>query len=226
MRKILTFFNWEIGKLFSSWRRTFTLFLLPAVFLVGMLNVFPLLINYMSTGTLTKKTVTVVNAPESFINYVNETTDAKAFNYEYKTFDEFSKLADDKNEYRKQLRKGMIVCVFFSGEFDRSFDDEVRSYYEEVINENTEAYSRAQIYVAYDENSLTAYARAVQFNEGVLEKYQNTLIDTLGGEYAVIGSSLFETDKFNPVTKFEDYRTVANNQASRVVSGVLMIMMY
>ncbi len=226
MRKILTFFNWEIGKLFSSWRRTFTLFLLPAVFLVGMLNVFPLLINYMSTGTLTKKPVTVVNAPESFINYVNETTDARAFNYEYKTFDEFSKLADDKNEYRKQLRKGMIVCVFFSGEFDRSFDDEVRSYYEEVINENTNAYSRAQIYVAYDENSLTAYARAVQFNEGVLEKYQNTLIDTLGGEYAVIGSSLFETDKFNPVTKFEDYRTVANNQASRVVSGVLMIMMY
>ena len=226
MRKILTFFNWEIGKLFSSWRRTFTLFLLPAVFLVGMLNVFPLLINYMSTGTLSRKPVTVVNAPESFINYVNGTNDARAFTYEYKTFDEFSELAENKNEYRKQLRKGMIVCVFFSGEFDRSFDDEVRSYYEEIVNENTNAYSRAQIYVAYDENSLTAYARAVQFNEGILEKYQNTLIDTLGGEYAVIGSSLFETDTFNPITKFEDYRTVANNQASRVVSGVLMIMMY
>ena len=226
MRKILTFFNWEISKLFSSWRRTFTLFLLPAVFLVAMLNVFPLLINYMSTGTLIKKPVTIVNAPDSFIEYINETTDAKAFKYEFMTYDEFEEFAEDKTEYRKQLRKGMIVCVFFSGDFERSFDDEIRSYYEEILKENTEAYSRASIYVGYDENSMTAYARAVQFEEGILAKYQSTLIDKLGGEYAVIGSSLFETDTFNPVTKFEDYRTVANNQASRVVSGVLMIMMY
>lgn len=226
MGKVFTFFKWEISKLFSSWRRTFTLFLLPAVFLVGMLNVFPLLINYMSTGSLTSKPVTVVNAPETFRRYVEETTEARAFKYDFQTFDEFSKLSENKNEYRKQLRKGMIVCVFFSGEFDLSFDDEVSAYYGEIINENTEAYSRAKIYVAYDENSVTALTRAMQFKEGIIEKYQSTLIDSLGGEYAVIGSSLFETDTFNPVTKFEDYRTVANNQASRVVSGVLMIMMY
>ncbi len=226
MRKVFTFFKWEISKLFSSWRRTFTLFLLPAVFLVAMLNVFPILINYMSTGTLISKPVTVVNAPDTFRKYVEETNEARAFTYSFQTFDEFSKLADNKNEYRKQLRKGMIVCVFFSGEFELSFDDEISSYYQEIINENTDAYSRAKIYIAYDENSVTAFTRATQFREGIIEKYQETLIDSLGGEYAVIGSSLFETDKFNPVTKFEDYRTVANNQASRVVSGVLMIMMY
>ena len=48
----------------------------------------------------------------------------------------------------------------------------------------------------------------------------------MGGDYSVVGSNLFETDTFNPVTDFEDYRTTANTAASRVVPGVLMIMMY
>ena len=77
MGKIFTVFMWEIRKLFSSWRRTFTLFLLPAIFLVGMLNLFPILINYMTTGTLNKQPVMVVNAPESFIEYIDDNVKAK-----------------------------------------------------------------------------------------------------------------------------------------------------
>lgn len=226
MRKIFTIFKWEIKKLFSSWRRTFTLFLLPAIFLVAMLNVFPLLINYMSTGTLTKKPVTVVNAPDSFMRYIEDTLEAKAFTYDFKSTEEFKALSEDKDEIRKQLRKGMIICLFDSGDITKSFDDEVRDYYDEVSLENTEAESNAVIYVGFDANSLTANSRANQFKEAILEEYQDSLIDYLGGDYSVIGSSLFETDTFNPVTKFEDFRTVANSSASRVVSGVLMIMMY
>ena len=226
MRKTFTVFNWEIKKLFSSWRRTFALFLLPAIFLVAMLNVFPLLINYMSTGTLTQKPVTVVNAPESFMRYVDDTLEAKAFNYNFMTITEYKEFSKDKNEVRKQLRKGMIICLFDSGDITKSFDDEVRDYYDEVSLENTEAESNAVIYVGFDANSLTANTRAATFREAILEEYQDSLIDYLGGDYSVIGSSLFETDTFNPVTKFEDFRTVANKSASRVVSGVLMIMMY
>ena len=48
----------------------------------------------------------------------------------------------------------------------------------------------------------------------------------MGGEFGITGSSLFSVDSFNPVTDFEDYRTSANTTASRVVSGVLMILMY
>ena len=202
------------------------MFLLPAIFLVAMLNVFPLLINYMSTGTLTQKPVTVVNAPESFMRYVDDTLEAKAFNYNFMTITEYKEFSKDKNEVRKQLRKGMIICLFDSGDIAKSFDDEVRDYYDEVSLENTEAESNAVIYVGFDANSLTANTRAATFREAILEEYQDSLIDYLGGDYSVIGSSLFETDTFNPVTKFEDFRTVANKSASRVVSGVLMIMMY
>ena len=226
MNKIFTVFKWEISKLFSSWRRTFTLFLLPAIFLVGMLNLFPILINYMSTGSLNKQPVTCVDAPDTFRNYVENTVDATAFKYEYITFDEFKEMSADKESYRKQLRKGMLVCLFFSGDFEHTFDDEVRAYYDELSKENTEAESSAIIFLAYDGGSFTANTRIEQFKESVLKDYQSSLVDTLGGGFTPIGSSLFQVDVFNPVTKFADHRTVANNTAGRVVAGVLMILMY
>jgi ABC-type Na+ efflux pump permease subunit len=226
MDKVITVFNWEIKKLFSSWRRTVALFLLPAILLMAALNVFPLLVNYMSTGSLNKKPVTVVGAPESFRTYVNETVDARVYSYDYKTYQEFGEMMRDKDAYHKMLRKGMLVCYFYSGDPNISFDDEVRSYYKEIAADNTRAVSRAVIYVAYDANSFTSEARAEQLKEGVLNDYQASLIDTLGGDYSVVGSSLFEIDGFNPITDFEDYRTTANTAASRVVPGVLMIMMY
>ena len=226
MGKVITVFKWEIKKLFSSWRRTVALFLLPAVLLMVALNVFPILINYMSTGTINKKPVTVVGAPESFRTYVDETVDARVFTYDYKTYQEFARIMSDKDNYRRLLRKGMLVCYFYSGDPLIGFDEEVSNYYKEISAENESAFSRAVVYVAYDGNSLTAEARAEQFKEGVLKDYQASLIDKLGGDYSVVGSSLFTTDGFNPVTDFVGYRTTANTAAARVVPGVLLIMMY
>ena len=226
MDKIIIVFMWEIKKLFSSWRRTMALFLLPAILLMAALNVFPLLVNYMSTGSINKKPVTVVGAPESFRTYVDETVDARVYVYDYKTYQEFADIIRDKDSYHKMLRKGMLVCYFYSGDPTVDFDDEVRSYYNEISKENTNAVSKAVVYVAYDANSFTSEARAEQLKEGVLNDYQSSLIDKLGGDYSIVGSSLFETDSFNPITDFQDYRTTANTAASRVVPGVLMIMMY
>jgi len=226
MDKIITVFKWELKKLFSSWRRTVALFLLPAVLLMVALNIFPILINYMSTGSINKKPVTVVGAPESFKTYVDETVDARVFNYDYKTYQEFGEIMKDKKSYLKQLKKGMLVCYFYSGNPDIDFDTEVRNYYQEISKDNTNAVSNAVVYVAFDGSSFTSEARAEQFKEGVLNDYQASLIDKLGGDYSVAGSSLFSTDSFNPITDFEDYRTTANKAAARVVPGVLMIMMY
>lgn len=226
MSKVLTVFKWEIKKLFSSWRKTVALFLLPAILLMASLNVFPLLINYMSTGTINKRPVTVVSAPDSFRKYVDETVNARVFAYDYKTYEEFAAIMKDKSSYLKMLRQGMIICYFYSGDPYVAFDDEIKDYFNELAAENVNARSDAVILVGYDENSLTSEARAEQFKEGVLNGYKDSLIDTLGGDYSVVGSNLFETDTFNPVTDFEDYRTTANTAASRVVPGVLMIMMY
>lgn len=226
MSKILTIFMWEIRKLFSSWRRTFTLFLLPAIFLVGMLNLFPILINYMTTGSLNKQPVMVVNAPDSFKDYLNENIKTNAFKYNFVDADDFKEYKSDKTEYHKQLHKGLLVCYFYAGENTMDFDGEIRSYYEELFKGNTEAESEAVICIACDANSITSQTRAEQLRVGILKEYQDTLIDRLGGEYGITCSSLFAVDTFNPVTDFEDYRTSANTTASRVVSGVLMILMY
>lgn len=217
---------WEIRKLFSSWRRTFTLFLLPAIFLVGMLNLFPLLINYMTTGTLNKQPIMVVNAPDSFRDYLDENIKTNAFKYDFISAEEFKDFKSDKPEYHKKLHKGLLICYFYAGEDTLDFDGEIHSYYEELAKGNTEAESYAVVCVVCDANSITSQTRAEQFRIGILKDYQNSLIDRLGGEFGISCGTLFAVDTFNPVTDFEDYRTAANSTASRVVSGVLMILMY
>ena len=226
MSKILTIFMWEIRKLFSSWRRTFTLFLLPAIFLVGMLNLFPVLINYMTTGSLNKQPVMVVNAPDSFRDYLDENIKTNAFKYEFISADEFKEFKSDKADYHKRLHKGLLICYFYAGEDTNDFDGVITSYYKELSNGNAEAKSDAVVCVVCDANSITSQTRAEQLRVGILKDYQGSLIDKLGGEFGITGSSLFSVDSFNPVTDFEDYRTSANTTASRVVSGVLMILMY
>ncbi len=226
MSKILTIFMWEIRKLFSSWRRTFTLFLLPAIFLVGMLNLFPVLINYMTTGSLNKQPVMVVNAPDSFRDYLDENIKTNAFKYEFISADEFKEFKSDKADYHKRLHKGLLICYFYAGEDTNDFDGVITSYYKELSNGNVDAKSDAVVCVVCDANSITSQTRAEQLRVGILKEYQGSLIDKLGGEFGITGSSLFSVDSFNPVTDFEDYRTSANTTASRVVSGVLMILMY
>lgn len=217
---------WEIRKLFSSWRRTFTLFLLPAIFLVGMLNLFPVLINYMTTGSLNKQPVMVVNAPDSFRDYLDENIKTNAFKYEFISADEFKEFKSDKADYHKRLHKGLLICYFYAGEDTNDFDGVITSYYKELSNGNADAKSDAVVCVVCDANSITSQTRAEQLRVGILKEYQGSLIDKLGGEFGITGSSLFSVDSFNPVTDFEDYRTSANTTASRVVSGVLMILMY
>lgn len=226
MSKILTIFMWEIRKLFSSWRRTFTLFLLPAIFLVGMLNLFPVLINYMTTGSLNKQPVMVVNAPDTFRDYLDENIKTNAFKYDFISTEEFKEFKSDKNEYHKRLHKGLLICYFYAGEDTTDFDGVITSYYDELAKGNAEAESDAVVCIVCDANSITSQTRAEQLRVGILKEYQSSLIDRLGGEFGITGSALFSVDSFNPVTDFEDYRTSANTTASRVVSGVLMILMY
>ena len=226
MRKTYVILRWELKKIFSNWHKTVTLFLLPAVLMMLALNVFPLLINYMSTGSLSKKPIILVSAPQSFRDYVKETADANVYTYSYMSFNEFSALFGDNERFGKQLKGGTIICFFAPGETDDSFDNAVKDYYREICGGNNSATSKAVIYVGFDLNSLSGGLRAQQFKQGVLENYQNSLIDRLGGDYSELGSKLFSVDSFNPVTKLMDNRSVADDSASRIVPGMLLLMMY
>ena len=226
MKKALLILRWELNKIFSNWHKTVTLFLLPAVLMMLALNVFPLLINYMSTGSFSKKPIVLVSAPQSFRDYVKETADANVYSYSNMSFREFSELFNDNERLKKALGGGTVICFFAPGDTDDSFDNAVSEYYQEIIKGNFNTPSKAVIYLGFDLNSLSGGLRAKQFRQGVLEYYQETLVDKLGGEYANTGSNLFAVDAFNPVTKLMDNRSVADESASRIVPGMLLIMMY
>lgn len=226
MKKAYVIFRWELNKIFSNWHRTVTLFLLPAVLMMLALNVFPLLINYMSTGSFSKKPIVLVGTPKSFRDYVETTADANVYSYTEMTYRDLSDVYSEPGALKKLLKGGTVICYFGSDKGDVSFDDMVSEYYKELVKGNSEAKSKAVIYLGYDGESLTGTLRAQQFRQGVLESYQSSLIDRLGGDYATVGSNLFSTDSFNPVTKLMDNRTPADTAAARIVPGVLMIMMY
>ena len=228
MKKTYSIFRWELKKIFSNWHKTVTLFLLPAVLMMLALNIFPLLINYMSTGSFSKKPIILVGAPKSFHDYVNETADANVYTYKDLSYSEFNKFIETEEKMKELLKGGTVICYFGSddGDEDISFDDIVSDYYNELAKGNSEATSSAVIFLGHDGESLTGQLRAEQFRRGVLDNYQASLIDRLGGDYANIGSNLFSTDSFNPVTKLMDNRTPADRSASRIVPGMLLIMMY
>ena len=226
MKKAYVIFRWELNKIFSNWHKTVTLFLLPAVLMMLALNIFPLLINYMSTGSFAKKPIVLVGTPQSFRDYVEETADANIYSYTEMTYHDLALVFGEEGAMKKLLKGGTVICYFGSTNGDASFDDIISNYYQELLKGNSEAKSSAVIYLGYDGESLTGSLRAQQFKQGVLESYQSSLIDRLGGDYASTGSNLFATDSFNPVTKLMDNRTPADTAAARIVPGVLMIMMY
>ena len=226
MKKSFAIFRWELKKLFSNWHKTVTLFLLPAVLMMLALNIFPLLINYMSTGSFSKKPIVLVSAPQSFRDYINTTADANVYSYTHMSFDEFSGMFNDTAKFKQTLKGGTVICFFAPGNTDNSFDNAVSEYYQEILKGNTDVQSKAIIYLGFDLDSLSGRLRAQQFKQGILEYYQDTLIDKLGGDFANTGSNLFSVDSFNPVTKLMDNRTVADTSASKIVPGMLLIMMY
>ena len=224
MRHIVTIYRWELQRIFSNWRKTATLFLLPAVILTIALNIFPLLMNYLSTGSFVSRPIIIVDAPDSFKQYLEEDIDANVFNYEFWSYNRLNQVTKDEGIHQV-VKNGTVICSFWSGEKNTDFDKKIAEYYDEIYSgEHVE--SNAVVYVAYSASSIGGQALAEQFKQNVLDKYQNDLITILGGEYSLIGSDLFYIDSFNPVTRFMDFRISANSSASRVIPGILMIMMY
>jgi ABC-type Na+ efflux pump permease subunit len=224
MRHIVTIYRWELQRILSNWRKTATLFLLPAVILTIALNIFPLLMNYLSTGSFVSRPIIIVDAPDSFKQYLDENIDANVFSYEFWSSNRLTQVTKEEGLHNV-VKNGTVVCTFWSGEKNTDFDKKISEYYDELYS-GAHVESNAVVYVAYSASSMGGQALAEQFKQGVLDKYQDGLITILGKEYSQIGSDLFSIDSFNPVTRFMDFRTTANSAAARVIPGILMIMMY
>jgi len=192
MRDIITVFKWEISKIFSNWRKTAAVFIIPAAVMMLALNIFPVLVNYLSTGSLGSKPITVVDAPESFIEYLEQTEGTTIYEYEFMDTEDLIELWDDTELLRQKLKEGNIYTVFVQ-------PDDI-------------------IYVGYNGNSTVMEDRAYSYIEVVLDEYNDYLQEQ--------GSKIFEVDSFNPVTKLFDYRTDANEGASRIVPAVMVLLIY
>ncbi len=106
MEKTLVIAKRELRKVIGNWRKTLSVFLLPAVLMMLALNIFPFLVNYMTTGSFGQKPIVVLDAPRSFVRYTENEGASASFSYDFVDTDEY------EVSLRKEIRHGNIVLVF------------------------------------------------------------------------------------------------------------------
>lgn len=148
MRGLLIIIRWEISRIYSNWRRAVATFVIPAAVMMVALCIFPYLINYMLTGSLSEKPVTVVNAPDSFIEYIEQTDGTTVYTYNYMEEETFTELWES-GEIVRQLKSGTLFVIF---------------------NSNTHA-----AYVGCNGNSSIAVSKAESFIEVVMTPFNDSL---------------------------------------------------
>ena len=129
MRHTFTIYKWEMRKIIGNWRKTLAVFLLPAILLLAAINVFPLLMNYLSTGHLQSRPVTVIDAPDSFREYIDSNDKSSMYTITWMTKEEAEALADDEEETAMQMKKGRVFILFEAlGQTGRISKDAVAEY--------------------------------------------------------------------------------------------------
>ena len=159
MNKIAIIIKWEISRILSNWRKAAAVFIIPAAVMMVALNLFPYLINYMSTGSVTGRPIIVVNAHEDFLEYLDETEGTTIYSYEFMSEEDFLEYWDDYDQVLDILRKGYIICYF------ADMDD--------------------TIYVGFDFNSAIMEDQADAFIDVVLEEYNDTQSKSPEGSYSI-----------------------------------------
>ena len=226
MRHILTILRWEISKILSSWQKTLAIFLIPAAVLVGAITLFPKLLNYLSTGSAGNQKVIVINAPDSFRQFDGRKDDL--YNYTYLSEEEFDGLygkPEDTPAY-DYVKDGQIILEFYtlSG---LPFDESVKQRYEVFMTTGEDLISNdALLDVIYNAEQFTTMTKGQQFYDDVVASYQSYLADLMLSEYEGYDNDSVSVDEFNPITTILDHRATANTQASRVIPGIMMIMIY
>lgn len=226
MRHILTILRWEISKIMSSWQKTLAIFLIPAAVLVGAITLFPKLLNYLSTGSAGNQKVVILNAPDSFMQFDGRKEDL--YNYVYMTDQEFDALYSSEGDIPayEYVSDSKIVVVFGTMS-DMPFDESVRLRYKTLMETGEDKISGdAFIDVLYNSEQFTSEIKGAQFYDDVMQPYQAYVKDLMLSEYDEYQNSSISVDDFNPITKILDHRTEANSQASRVIPGIMMILIY
>ena len=226
MRHTITILKWEMSKIINNWQKTIKVFLLPALLLLAAINVFPMLMNYLSTGSLQSHPVTLINAPDSFVEYVDENPKSSFYSFTWLTLEEAEDMEEGWVEATKE--KNGIFVMFFASENKHivDFDSCVEDYYSRLAyGRNT---NNLNMIVEIDyAGDYSSYLQAEQFKVDVADGYSSYLLENLGQEYLDAGGGdRWETDKFNPFSFVTNNRSVANQGAARTIPSMMILLMY
>ena len=216
MRKILIILRWEISKLFGNWKKTVTVFLLPSVLMMLALNLFPAIMNYMTTGSFSQRPILAINAPDSFKDFSEEKARDIPFAFEFS-----ERELPGQSVIREIVKRGQLILIFKD-----NFDTDIENYYQRLVAEEDDVSSDAGIEVMFDANNMSSVTKADNLYKYVFKLYKAYLLEELGGEYKKIGMDRFLTDDFNPVTFVTRNRANANDAAMRLIPGVMGILLY
>ncbi|MBR5975998.1 MAG: hypothetical protein IK020_12590 [Clostridiales bacterium] len=173
MRHTFTIYKWEMKKIIGNWRKTLAVFLLPALLLLAAINVFPLLMNYLSTGHLQSRPITVVDAPESFRDYIDANPKSSMYTITWMSKKEAQVLSEDEEETAKQLRNGRVFVVFEAleqtGSFSRSsmeegfrdVDGDGKIYEEDLLKEADSTWEEDGFILTYKDMDFDECAEAL-----------------------------------------------------------------
>ncbi|MBR1798032.1 MAG: ABC transporter permease [Clostridiales bacterium] len=148
MHGLLIIMRWELSRIFTNWRRAVAVFIIPAAVMMVALYIFPYLINYMATGSLGEKPIKVANAPDSFIEYLEETEGTTVYSYIFMDDEEFRE-EWKSGRFRDEIKAGTIYTFF-------SKDDDI-------------------VYINCNANSAISINRAESYIEVVIDNYNASL---------------------------------------------------
>jgi ABC-type Na+ efflux pump permease subunit len=230
MKAMLTIFRWECRRILSNWRQSVAVFLIPAVVLLGALYVFPLLVSYLSTGSVTRPTVVLVAPDNASMPFFKTDSMASQYTYSVWSREKFESSVKDGTDSAVSARGGFFA-VFTTDNADSAavsdgFASSVQSFFSD-IKEDPDAVTHAVVTIYFDPGSIMSYTLAYQFKEDVLPLYSDYLLQTEGRDiYSGGGGDPFLIDAFNPYMKLMESRANANPAASRVLPGILILLLY
>jgi len=232
MRSMLVLFRWECRRILSNWRQTMAIFLVPSIVLLLALYLFPVLVDYISTGNVGRSPIVLVSADKYMLSFIR--TDPLAINYSYKiwTEDTYSTGLADGSAAGITADGGIIVVfqstdAVLTGKSTYSYSDAVNTYFQKLSDGAVNNETAAVVSIYSDPRIIMSQTTAFQFQENVLPRYKDYLIKKAGRSFYLEGGGApFEVDIFNPFTKLMEYRSVANPMGARVIPGILLLLLY
>lgn len=231
MKATLLLFRWELRRVVTNWRQAMSVFLVPSLVLLIAVYAFPFILNYLSSGTVGRGSIYLVDPDETFVEHVRSRAVMSGVRYESIDGAEFLEMVR-VGTAAQETSSGSVFAVFSAFPFEGdngqpSFSEAVRKYYFRLSEGDRPPGSTAFIFVYYDEGNTLSQTNSMIIEEEVTGRFAGLLLSEFGRGYSSLGGgSAFDRNRLNPYKTLMDHRSNANPAAGRVLPGVLILLTY